>query len=102
VISLRLKKLKKKTNEIKEGDISLSKVPKKIKEIAKKAVKGIKFSEAEFEDGNYELKGFIEKVEYEIEITPEGKLIKVEIEDDDDDEYEIELGNGNPTAEITE
>ena len=97
-----VEEVEKEAKELKEGDIPLSKVPKKIKEIAKKAVKGIKFSEAEIEDGNYELEGYVGKVEYEIEITPEGKLIKVEIEDDDEDDCETEVGNGNPTAEVTE
>ena len=98
----KAEKVEKEAEVLKEGEIPLSKVPKKIKEVAKKAVKGIKFSEAEIEDGNYELEGFVGKVKYEIEITPKGKLIKVEIEDDKDDDCEIEVGNGNPTAEITE
>ena len=43
----------------KDEDIPLSQVPKNIKEIARKAIKGIKFTEAELEDGNYELEGYV-------------------------------------------
>jgi len=79
--------------EKEDEDIPLSQVPKNIKEIAEKAVKGIKFTEAELEDGNYELEGYVGDVEYEIEITPEGKVIKIEKEDadkDDDNEEEFD------------
>ncbi len=79
--------------EKEDEDIPLSQVPKNIKEIAEKAVKGIKFTEAELEDGNYELEGYVGDVEYEIEITPEGKIIKIEKEDkdkDDDNEEEFD------------
>jgi len=76
----------------KDEDIPLSQVPKNIKEIAKKAVKGIKLTEAELEDGNYELEGYVGDVEYEIKITPEGKVIKIEKEDEDkDDDNEKEF-----------
>ena len=76
----------------KDEDIPLSQVPKNIKEIARKAIKGIKFTEAELEDGNYELEGYVGDVEYEIEITPEGKIIKIEKEDEDkDDDNEEEF-----------
>ena len=78
--------------EKEDEDIPLSQVPKNIKEIAGKAIKGIKFTEAELEDGNYELEGYVGDVEYEIKITPEGKIIKIEKEDDDkDDDNEEEF-----------
>ena len=53
-------------------------------------MKGIKLTEAEIEDGNYELEGYVGDVEYEIKITPKGKVIKIEKEDDDDDKDDNE------------
>jgi len=79
-----------------EEEIPLAKVPKNIKEIAKKAVKGIKLSEAELEDGNYELEGYVGKDKYEVEITPEGKVIEIELDKKDDDDCVVELGKENP------
>lgn len=87
------KSVKKVEVKKEDEDIPLSQVPKNIKKIARKAVKGIKFTEAELEDGNYELEGYVGDVEYEIEITPEGKIIKIEKEDkdkDDDNEEEFD------------
>jgi|GEM_PF-3581167 len=81
---------------LKEGEIPLDKIPKNIKKIAKKTVKGIKITEAEIDGGNYELEGNVGKDEYEIEISPNGKIIKVEVDEDDDDDCEIEVGNDNP------
>jgi len=72
---------KKKDDE----DIPLSQVPGKIKKIAGKAVKGIKLTEAELEDGVYELEGYVGDQKYEIKISSEGKVVKIEKEDDDDD-----------------
>ena len=71
--------------EMEDQDIPLDKVPEKIKKAAEKAVKDIKLTEAEIEDGLYELKGKVGKTEYEIKITKEGKIVKIEKEDDDDD-----------------
>ncbi|RLD09464.1 MAG: hypothetical protein DRI44_08435 [Chlamydiae bacterium] len=81
-------KIKKEKHE--DEDIPLSQVPEKIKKIAKKTVKGIKLTEAELEDGVYELKGYVGDQKYEIKITPEGKVVKTEKDDDDDDENEAE------------
>ena len=64
--------------KLKDRDIPLAQVPEKIKKIARKAVKGIQFTEAEIEDGNYELEGYVDKVKYEVEITPEGKVVEIE------------------------
>ena len=73
-----------------EEEIALSKVPKKVLEAARKAVPGIKLTEAEVEktsDGLvYELEGTKDGKEYEIKVSAAGKVLKVEIEDDDDDD----------------
>jgi len=82
--SCKAKPAEKVEKEKKEEDIPLDKVPEKIKAAAEKAVKGIKLTEAELEDGVYELEGKVGDDEYEIKITPEGKVIKIEKEDDDD------------------
>ena len=87
--------LKAEVKKEEDQDIPLSQVPKNIKEIAEKAVKGLKLTEAELEDGIYELEGYVGDVEYEIKITPEGKVIKIEKEDkdkdkDDDNEEEFD------------
>ena len=71
--------------EKEDEDIPLSQVPEKIKKIAEKTVKGIKLTEAELEDGVYELKGYVGDDKYEIKITPEGKVVKTEKDDDDND-----------------
>ena len=69
-----------------EESVPLSEVPTKVKEAAKAAVKGIVFTEAErdYEDGRvvYELEGEADGKKYEVEVTPEGKVIEVEEDDD--------------------
>ena len=85
-------KVEPKVDLSKDRDIPLSEVPKNIKKIARNAVKGIKLTEAEIEDGNYELEGYVGDDEYEIKITPKGKVLKIEKEDDDkDDDNEKEF-----------
>jgi len=74
--------------EKEDEDIPLSQVPENIKKIAEKAVNGLKLTEAELEDGVYELKGYVEDRKYEVKITPKGKVVKIEKEDDDDDSNE--------------
>jgi len=70
-----------------EEEIDLSKVPKKVLAAARRAVPGIKLTEAEVEktsDGLvYELEGLADGKEYEIEVTAAGKVIEIEQEDDD-------------------
>lgn len=70
-----------------EKKVSLDKVPQKVIDAAKKAVKGIKITEAEVEeeDGRlvYELEGTADGKEYEIEVTEDGKVLEVESDDDD-------------------
>ena len=79
-------KATKAVKEKKEDEnIPLSQVPEKIKEIAAKAVKGLKLTEAELEDGVYELKGYVDGEKYEIKINRNGKVIKKEKDNDDDD-----------------
>ncbi|MCK5852377.1 hypothetical protein KAH27_05030 [bacterium] len=93
-----VQKVEKKAEILKDGDIPLSKVPKKIKAVAKKAVKGIKLSEAEIEDGNYELEGTVGQDKYEVKITPEGKLISVNADSKKDDDLLIEVDDENPVS----
>lgn len=73
-----------------EKEIALEDVPKKVREAAENAVKGIKLSEAEVEteDGKtvYELEGTVDGKEYEIEVDEDGKVLEVEQSDDDDDD----------------
>lgn len=73
-----------------EEEIALSEVPAKVLEAARKAVPGIKLTEAEVEktsDGLvYELEGTKDGKEYEIKVSAAGKVLKTEIEDDDDDD----------------
>ena len=76
-----------------EEEIPLSEVPEKALEAAKKAVPGIRLTEAEFEKTSegevYEVEGTLDGVEYEITISADGKVLEVEREDegeDDDDE----------------
>ncbi len=73
-----------------EEDIPLSKVPKKVLAAARKAVPGIKFTEAEVEKTSkglvYELEGTADGKEYEIEVSADGKVLEVEQEDDDDED----------------
>ena len=93
-----VQKVEKKAEVLKDGDIQLSKIPKEIKDVAEKAVKGIKLSEAEIDDGNYELEGYVGKNKYEIKITPEGKLISVDVDSKDDDDLLIEVDDQTPTS----
>ena len=97
-----VQKVEIKAEVLKDGDIPLSQVTKKIKEVAEKAVKGIKLSEAEIEGGIYELEGYVGKNKYEVKITPEGKLISVEIDSNDDDDVLIEVDDETPTSGIDE
>lgn len=69
-----------------EKEIALSELPDKVREAAEGAVDGIVLKEAEMEkeDGKwiYEVEGVADGKEYEIEITPEGKILEIEEEDD--------------------
>ena len=78
-----------KIKKLKDGDIPLAQVPEKIKKIARKAVKGLQFTEAEIEDGNYELEGYVNGVKYEVEITPEGKVVEIEKKNTESDNEEV-------------
>ncbi len=93
-----VQKVTKKAEILKDGDIPLSQVPKTIKAVAEKAVKGIKLTEAEIEDGNYELEGYVGKDKYEVKITPKGKLISVDVDSKNDDELLIEVDDETPTS----
>lgn len=77
-----------------EKDVPLSEVPQEVLEAAQGAVDGITITEAETEkeDGEtvYILEGQANGKEYEIEVTPEGKVLEVEEETEDDEEDEDE------------
>ena len=93
-----VQKVEKKAEVLKDGDIPLSKIPKEIKAVAEKAVKGIKISEAEIEDGNYEIEGYVDKTKYEVKITPKGKLISVDVDSKNDDDLLIEVDDETPVS----
>ncbi len=76
----------------KSSEIPLSDVPQAVKDAAAKSVAGINLKEAEIEKKKsgtvYELKGEANGKEYEIKVTPEGKVIETregEKEDSDGD-----------------
>jgi hypothetical protein len=75
-----------------EKEIPLSQVPPAAIEAAENAVENISLTEAEVEeeDGQmiYDLEGIADGIEYEIEVTADGKVLEVEQEDEDDDDAE--------------
>jgi hypothetical protein len=66
----------------KEKEVPLTDVPAEALEAAQGAVDGITITEAEMEDEHgetiYVLEGEANGKEYEIEVTPEGKVLEVE------------------------
>ena len=68
-----------------DKEIPLSEVPDIVMQAAMGAVEGIKFKEAEVEeeDGQtvYELEGKANGVEYEVEVSADGKVLEVEEDD---------------------
>jgi len=72
----------------KEEKVPLDQLPKAVKEAAEKAVKGIVLTEAEKETKGdkvtYEVEGKANGKEWEIAITPEGKVLEIEEDKDDD------------------
>lgn len=77
-----------------EREIPLSEVPQAVQDAAKAAVPGIVLSEAEVEteDGKqvFCVFGIANGQEYEVEATPEGKVLEVEKEDGDDEDDDDE------------
>ncbi len=75
-----------------EKEIPLSQVPAAVVAAARGAVDGITLTEAEVEteDGQfvYTLEGAAQGKEYEIEVTPDGRVLEVEQEDEADDNDE--------------
>ena len=73
-----------------EGSVALDAVPQIVKDAALAAVPGLVLEEAESEVEKgvlvYELEGKVGRVEYEIEVTADGKVLEVEKDDDDDDD----------------
>ena len=81
-----------------EKEIPLSQVPAAAMEAAENAVENITITEAEVEeeDGQmvYDLEGIADGIEYEIEVTTDGKVLEVEQEDEDDaedDDQNVEI-----------
>ena len=68
-----------------EEDVPLSDVPPAVLDAARAVVPGIVLTEAEREKERgvwvYEVEGLLEGQEYEIEVTPEGKVLEVELDD---------------------
>lgn len=75
-------------------DIPLSKVPKNVIKAAEKAVPGIKLTEAEMRKTSkglvYELEGTADGKKFEINLSEDGKVLKVTEGDDDDDDNEAD------------
>ncbi len=73
-----------------EVEIPLSEVPDLVKQAALDAIAEIVLEEAERETENgvvvYDLEGEAGGVDYEIEITEDGKVLEIEVDDDDDDD----------------
>ena len=73
-----------------EKEVPLSEVPPDALQAAEGAVDGITITEAEMEEEGgqtvYVLEGEANGKEYEIEVTPEGKVLEVEEEAEDEDE----------------
>jgi len=73
-------------------EIPLSQVPTEAVEAAQSAVEGITLTEAEMEEEEgitvYELEGMANGIEYEIEVTADGKVLEVEQEDEDDNNHD--------------
>src|SRR5688500_1566474 len=74
-----------------EKELPLSEVPQVVKDAAGKAVEGIQLTEAEVQtkkDGTkvYEVEGKANGKSYEIKISQDGKVLKIEEDDDGDDE----------------
>ena len=82
------------TGKPKEGSVALDAVPQIVKDAALAAVPGLVLEEAEseVEEGLlvYELEGKVGRVEYEVEVTADGKVLEVEKDDDDDDDDDDE------------
>ena len=80
-----------------EKEIPLSQVPAAAMEAAENEVENITITEAEVEeeDGQtvYVLEGIADGVEYEIEVTADGKILEVEQQDEDNDDAEDDYQN---------
>jgi hypothetical protein len=75
-----------------ETEIPLEKVPDVVRQAVLEAVPGIELLEAEVEEENghlvYELEGVLDGKTYEIEVTEDGEVLKVEQDDGDEDDDE--------------
>jgi len=80
----------KEEEEENETEVSLDEVPDAVKSAALAAVKGLQLTKAEkeTEDGAlvYELEGTAGGEEYEVKVSTDGKVLKVEKEKDKDEE----------------
>jgi len=74
----------------KEKEVPLSEVPPEALKAAQGAVDGITITEAEMEEEGgktvYVFEGEANGKEYEIEVTPEGKILELEEEAENDEE----------------
>ncbi|MCZ7646995.1 MAG: PepSY domain-containing protein [Planctomycetota bacterium] len=74
--------------EGKEEKLALKDVPEAVLKAAQEAVKGIVFDEAEKKTRGetvvYELEGKAGEKRYEVKVSADGKVLKVEEDDDDD------------------
>lgn len=81
----------------------LSELPAVVIAAAEAAVEGIVLTEAEVEESRkgmiYEVEGYVDETEYEIEIIPEGDVIEVEIENDHDDDDDNGDGDDEDPSE---
>ncbi len=79
-----------------EKEVPLSEVPAPALQAAQRAVEGIILTEAEMdmEDGRtvYDIEGTANGVEYEIEVTADGKILEVEQEDEEDGDEDDDHG----------
>ncbi len=79
-----------------DKEVPLSEVPTPALQAAQGAVDGVILTEAEMdeEDGRtvYDIEGTANGVEYEIEVTADGKVLEVEQEDDDDGDDDDDHG----------
>ena len=60
-----------------------------------KAVPGIKLTEAEIDDGNYEMDGLVGDQKYEVKISLKGKIVKIKKDNDEKDENGDDNDNDN-------
>jgi hypothetical protein len=90
---------KEKETKAKKEKVALADLPVAVKEAAEKAVPGIVLTEAEKKvkgaETVYEVEGKVGDKQYELKITPEGKVLKTKVEDKDNDKDEKDGDNND-------